>query len=78
MKKVDTTKLSNDECCGIQIMGTLHCNNINCKWQGLSACQGQNIIKTGRNSKGYLIGINGLSEDYNETNNTNRNNTIEK
>jgi len=61
MRKIDTTKLSNDECWGIQINGTLHCQN--CKWTGLSACVGKNIILTGRNSKGYLIGETGLVED---------------
>ncbi|MCK4677334.1 MAG: hypothetical protein KAT48_04310 [Bacteroidales bacterium] len=61
MRKIDTTKLSNDECWGIQINGTLHCQN--CKWTGLSACVGKNIILTGRNSKGYLIGEDGIVED---------------
>ncbi len=61
MRKIDTTKLSNDECWGIQINGTLHCQN--CKWTGLSACVGKNIILTGRNSKGYLISETGLVED---------------
>jgi hypothetical protein len=60
MKHVDTRKLSNDECWGIQINGTSHCKNINCRWQGLSACEGKNIIKTGKNSKDYLIGTEGI------------------
>jgi len=60
MRRADTTKFSHDECWGIQINGLSHCKKINCKWQGLTACEGRNIIKTGRNSKGYLIGENGL------------------
>ncbi len=58
MKHVDTSKLSTDECWGIQINGTRHCQN--CKWTGISACEGQNIVKTGRNSKGYRIGEEGI------------------
>jgi len=61
MKRVDTTKLSNDECWGIQINGLCHCQEINCKWQGLTACEGKNIIKSGYNSKGYNIGLHGLA-----------------
>jgi len=63
MKTVDVTKFSNDECWGIQINGTNHCFNINCRWQGLSACEGKNIMKTGKNSKGFIIGPNGLSKE---------------
>lgn len=62
MKNVDTSKFSMDECWGIQINGLSHCKKINCKWQGLSACEGKNIIKTGLNSKGYRIGEFGLVE----------------
>jgi hypothetical protein len=63
MKRIDTLKLSHDECWGVQINGLNHCRN--CKWTGISACAGKNIVKTGRNSKGYLIGENGiLYEDY--------------
>ncbi|MEZ5196184.1 MAG: hypothetical protein R2764_07245 [Bacteroidales bacterium] len=63
MKKVDTSKFSNDECWGIQINGLSHCRNINCRWQGLSACEGKNIIKTGFNAKGYKIGEFGVESD---------------
>ncbi|MCF8378229.1 MAG: hypothetical protein K9H49_01550 [Bacteroidales bacterium] len=62
MKKVDTQKLSPDECWGIQINGILHCQKINCKWQGLTACQGKSILINGVNSKGYKIGETGLVE----------------
>lgn len=62
MKSVDTGKFSTDECWGVQINGLSHCKKINCKWQGLSACEGKNIIKTGVNSKGYKIGEYGLVE----------------
>ena len=61
MKHVDVSILSPEECIGIQINGLKHCTSINCKWQGLSACQGQNIIITGRNSKGIEIGPDGLA-----------------
>lgn len=61
MKKIDTSKLSHDECWGVQISGFKHCQN--CKWTGISACEGQNIVKTGRNSKGYRIGDNGIIAD---------------
>ncbi|GAB4283207.1 MAG: hypothetical protein Kow0068_08040 [Marinilabiliales bacterium] len=61
MKHVDTSKLSSDECWGVQINGLKHCEN--CKWTGISACEGKNIVKTGYNSKGYRIGINGLVEN---------------
>ena len=63
MKKIDTSKLSHDECWGIQINGFSHCQN--CKWTGISACEGQNIVKTGRNSVGYRVDEKGLdAEDY--------------
>ena len=61
MKKIDTDKLSHDECWGIQINGSSHCKN--CKWTGISACEGKNIVATGRNSKGYRITENGLDEN---------------
>ncbi len=63
MKKIDTSKLSTDECWGVQINGLKHCQN--CKWTGISACEGKNIVKNGRNSKGYKIGWDGIMEnDY--------------
>jgi hypothetical protein len=61
MKNIDTSKLSSDECWGVQINGLKHCQN--CKWTGISACEGKNIVKSGRNSKGYRIGEHGLIED---------------
>ncbi|PLX03829.1 MAG: hypothetical protein C0594_09925 [Marinilabiliales bacterium] len=61
MRKVDTSKLSGDECWGVQINGLKHCEN--CKWTGISACEGKNIVKTGYNSKGYKIGLHGLDEN---------------
>lgn len=63
MKSVDTSKFSLDECWGIQINGLSHCKKINCKWQGLSACEGRSIIKTSFNSRGYKIGEYGLVEN---------------
>jgi len=62
MKKVNTELLSHDECWGIQINGISHCTAISCKWQGLTACVGANIIKTGYNSKGYKVGRHGIEE----------------
>ena len=58
MKHIDTSKLSPDECWGVQINGLLHCRY--CKWTGLTACEGKNIVNTGRNSLGYRIGELGL------------------
>jgi len=60
MKKVDTSNFSTDECWGIQINGLKHCENINCRWQGLTACEGKESIRTGINSKGFVVGINGI------------------
>ena len=61
MKKVDTSKLSGDECWGVQINGLKHCEG--CKWTGISACEGKNIVKSGYNSKGYKVGLNGIAEN---------------
>ena len=60
IRKIDTSKLSTDECWGVQINGLKHCEN--CKWVGISACEGQNIVKTGFNSRGYKIGRDGIEE----------------
>jgi hypothetical protein len=60
MKNIDTSKLSQGECWGVQINGLKHCEN--CKWIGISACEGKNIVKTGYNSKGYKIGLNGIEK----------------
>ncbi len=63
MRTIKTEFLSNDECWGIQINGLLHCQN--CKWIGISACEGKNIVKTHRNSKGYKIEDDGINiQDY--------------
>jgi len=61
MRHIDTSKLSHDECWGIQINGFVHCRN--CRWTGITACEGKNIVNTGRNSKGYRIGEHGIIED---------------
>jgi len=61
MKLVDTSKLSADECWGVQINGFKHCTN--CKWIGISACEGKNIVDCGRNSYGYLVTQNGINYD---------------
>lgn len=58
MRKLDTSKLSSDECWGVQINGFSFCKN--CKWTGLSACEGKNIVKTHKNSKGYTINEFGI------------------
>jgi len=68
LKHVDPVKLSPGECAGIQIYGPSHCAAINCRWQGLSACQGVEIIKTGKNAKGWTIGPDGLAEQETTTN----------
>lgn len=72
MKQIDTTRLSPTECIGIQINGLSHCAAINCKWQGLSACQGLEIIRTGKNAKGFAIGPIGLAEETTENKTTNK------
>ena len=65
MKIVDTDYLSNDECWGVQINGLAHCQD--CKWIGISACEGKDIRLTGYNSKGFKIGDEGLiPDDYNQ------------
>jgi len=61
MKLIDTSKLSSDECWGVQINGLIHCKN--CKWTGISACEGKNIVKTGYNSKGWKIGEFGITDE---------------
>lgn len=58
MQKVDTSDLSQDECWGVQINGLKHCQN--CKWIGISACEGKDIRLTGYNSNGYKIGDKGV------------------
>ena len=63
MRKIDTSNLSHDECWGVQINGLIHCQD--CKWIGISACEGKNIRLTGRNSKGYKIGDTGVIVDNN-------------
>ena len=62
MRTVDISCLSEDECWGVQIGGIQHCQE-NCKWVGISACEGQNIRLTGYNSKGFRIGETGLIPD---------------
>jgi hypothetical protein len=60
MRKIDTSKLSNDECWAVQINGLQQCET--CKFTGLTACVGQEIKKTGINKKGFTIGKYGLTE----------------
>lgn len=60
MRKVKLSKISNNECQGIQINGLGHCKKISCKWQGLTACEGKNIIKTGYNLLGYNVSNDGV------------------
>jgi hypothetical protein len=62
MRRIDTSTLSHDECWGVQINGLQHCQN--CKWIGISACEGKNIRLTGYNSKGYKVGDSGVIPDY--------------
>lgn len=58
MKHINFEIISKEECLPVQINGTKHCKG--CKWQGISACEGKNILKTGRNSKGFEIGEKGI------------------
>ena len=63
MRKVETSYLTKGECWGVQINGLKHCQN--CKWIGISACEGKDIRLTGYNSKGYRIGDEGMTPaDY--------------
>ena len=65
MRQIDTRFLSENECWAVQIGGFQHCQE-NCKWLGISACEGQQIRLTGYNAKGYRIGETGLiPEEYN-------------
>lgn len=61
MRNIDTEKLSNDECWGVQINGLTHCDI--CKWTGISACEGKEIVKTGYNNKGYKVGKYGIENE---------------
>lgn len=61
MRKIDLTKISKNECFSVQANGLEHCKI--CKWQGISACEGKNIVKTGFNSLGYKIGKSGLASE---------------
>jgi len=60
MRKIDTSKLSADECWSVQINGLLHCET--CKFTKLTACTGKEIRKTGKNSKGHVVGKKGIFE----------------
>lgn len=60
MRSINLSKLSPTECAGIQINGLSHCKKINCKWQGLTACEGREIIKTHKNALGFQIGEYGF------------------
>lgn len=61
MRRINTSYLSNDECWSIQINGWSFCQD--CKWTGISPCEGKNIVKTHRNSKGYKIEEFGMNVD---------------
>ncbi len=60
MRKIDTAKLSDDECWSVQINGLSFCED--CKFTGLTACVGQEIKRTGKNKKGYKIGRYGIEK----------------
>ncbi len=66
MKRINTSTLSPDECQSVQINGTKYCKD--CKWTGISTCNGQNILKTGKNSKYFDIGENGIINNNNCSN----------
>jgi uncharacterized membrane protein len=61
MKHINTNRLSEDECWSVQINGLDWCKS--CKWTGITACEGHNILKVGYNSKGWKIGKNGITEE---------------
>ncbi len=62
MRKVNTTYLSGDECWGVQINGLTHCQD--CKWFGISACEGKNIRLRGYNTKGYKVDESGVNPHF--------------
>ena len=68
MKKIRTSLLSDNECWSVQINGLKFCED--CKFTGLTACVGQNIKRTGRNSKGYKVGKDGIELEDDLVNST--------
>jgi len=50
-------KLSS-ECWGVQVWGTVRCED--CEYKGTEDCEGQEILRTGKNEKGYEVGRNGI------------------
>lgn len=62
MRTVDKEKLAFEECLNVQLNGLNYCKN--CKFTGITACMGKNIVKTGKNAKGYSVGEKGLAYEY--------------
>jgi hypothetical protein len=56
-KQVKQGDLSS-ECWSVQIWGTTYCRN--CEWFGKPDCGGQDILKTGANTKGVKVGKLGI------------------
>ena len=56
-KQVEQGKLSS-ECWGVQIWGTERCED--CEFKDTEDCGGQEILRTGKNEKGFKVGRNGI------------------
>lgn len=56
-KQIDSSKFTG-ECWVVQIWGTSRCKY--CRYFGTEDCGGQEILKTGKNEKGYKIGEYGI------------------
>jgi len=58
--KVIRQKDLSAECWLVQFSGTDYCNF--CEYKDTKDCGGKNILKTGKNENGKVIGKNGLGE----------------
>lgn len=57
IKHIPQSALSS-ECWGVQLWGTLQCNE--CEFRDTKDCGGQQIRTTGKNEKGFKVGRHGL------------------
>ena len=53
-KQINQDKLT-DECWAVQLQGFTTC--LNCPFRDTGRCGGKEIVKTGKNSKGYNVPI---------------------
>ena len=52
VKQVQQSEMT-AECWGVQVWGLKHCDT--CEFHNIEDCGGQNIIKTGKNEKGFQV-----------------------